>query len=172
MEAKDLKQRVSLLVDDAVRSENWWRMQAAMQMVVGAGLDREKAVQLREAMRKCCREAQQEAGKSNHVGAGTAPEGPKAAAAAAGRKRAPGGASSDPPAPKLHGDGFTVPCEDLRPSRPLSIASCSTRAREPPRSAHSISLEGAAVGEGAARCKLFGFMACDRQTRLSCMGGG
>mmetsp|Transcript_85284 Transcript_85284/g.241829 ORF Transcript_85284/g.241829 Transcript_85284/m.241829 type:complete len:395 (-) Transcript_85284:69-1253(-) len=50
-EASDFRRGVDSMVEDAVQSNDWWRLQAAMQMVVGYGLEDKWAVRLQEAMR-------------------------------------------------------------------------------------------------------------------------
>lgn len=49
-EAEELRQRVDELVKEAVASNDWWRLQAATQIVVSSGLGEEKAAELRAAM--------------------------------------------------------------------------------------------------------------------------
>lgn len=67
VEAQEFRQRADQLVDEAVASDDWWRLQAAMQLVVGAGLAAEKASQLTAAMRaqraRLVRQAAQQRGE-------------------------------------------------------------------------------------------------------------
>lgn len=49
-EAEELRQSVDKLIADAVASGDWWKLQAATQIVVGAGFGDDKAAPLREAM--------------------------------------------------------------------------------------------------------------------------
>jgi len=52
MEVQDLHQSVDDLVGEAIRSNDHWKLQAAMQTVVGAGLGSEAVARLKEAMRE------------------------------------------------------------------------------------------------------------------------
>eukprot|EP00446_Apocalathium_sp_SHHI-4_P001179 CAMPEP_0177181330 /NCGR_PEP_ID=MMETSP0367-20130122/15867_1 /TAXON_ID=447022 ORGANISM="Scrippsiella hangoei-like, Strain SHHI-4" /NCGR_SAMPLE_ID=MMETSP0367 /ASSEMBLY_ACC=CAM_ASM_000362 /LENGTH=402 /DNA_ID=CAMNT_0018628173 /DNA_START=38 /DNA_END=1247 /DNA_ORIENTATION=+ len=51
VEAEEFRRRADRLVEEAVASDDWWRLQAAMQIVVSSGLGHEKAAQLTAAMR-------------------------------------------------------------------------------------------------------------------------
>lgn len=52
VEASDVERRVDLAVEEAVESDDWWRLQAAMQVVVGSGFgESERVALLKEAMR-------------------------------------------------------------------------------------------------------------------------
>mmetsp|Transcript_72805 Transcript_72805/g.236503 ORF Transcript_72805/g.236503 Transcript_72805/m.236503 type:complete len:779 (-) Transcript_72805:88-2424(-) len=52
IESADTRKRVELGVDEAIESDDWWKLQASMQAVVGAGFgDSDMVVNLREAMR-------------------------------------------------------------------------------------------------------------------------
>lgn len=52
LEASDFGRRASMIVDNAIEAEDFWKYQAAMQMVVGGlGGDSEQASRLKEAMR-------------------------------------------------------------------------------------------------------------------------
>lgn len=52
IESADTRKRVELGVDEAIESDDWWKLQASMQAVVGAGFgDSDLVVNLREAMR-------------------------------------------------------------------------------------------------------------------------
>lgn len=51
LESSDVRRRVDLVVEQAVESDDWWRLQAAMQTVVGSGFgESEKVIVLKEAM--------------------------------------------------------------------------------------------------------------------------
>lgn len=51
LEAHDFRKRADLIVEEAIDSDDWWKMQAAMQTVVGSGLGNEQASRLQEAMK-------------------------------------------------------------------------------------------------------------------------
>lgn len=52
LEASDFQKRTTLVVDEAIESDDWWKLQAAMQLVVGGlGGDSELVGRLKDAMR-------------------------------------------------------------------------------------------------------------------------
>jgi len=51
LEAHDFRRRADIVVEEAIESDDWWKLQAAMQTVVGSGLGSEQSGRLQEAMR-------------------------------------------------------------------------------------------------------------------------
>lgn len=52
LEASEFSRRASCIVDEAIEADDWWKYQAAMQVVVGGmGADSEPAKKLKGAMR-------------------------------------------------------------------------------------------------------------------------
>jgi len=192
MEAREFRKRVDLVVEEAERSGNWWRMQAAMQMVVGAGLEGEQATRLREAMRKSRKEEQQKERQrreaqreeaQTEAGKGAPRTGsmkenqhpnrqPQQTASAAKPEHA--GSRDDPGraprcrARELEGDGFTLSGEDPGSAKVPGPAADGRPSPLPLRvRTLSVSMDEVAVDE--ARCRLFGFFGCGRAANTGCM---
>jgi len=51
LESSDFRSRAGIVVDEAVDSGDWWKLQAAMQLVVGGGGDADQVTRLKDAMR-------------------------------------------------------------------------------------------------------------------------